>query len=52
MNNNLKPSFALPPDLAATLRRSMSEGSRLMGLATQRMREQHAALGSVSKKRG
>ena len=52
MNNNVKTSFGLPPDLAATLRRSMSEGSRLMSLATLRMREQHAALRSVSKKKG
>jgi len=44
MKNNLKTSFGLPPSLAETLRRSMNEGNRLMSLAAQRMREQHAEL--------
>ena len=50
MNNNVKPSFGLPPDLAATLQRSMAEGSRLMQYAAQRMREQHAVLRTTKKK--
>lgn len=44
MKNNIKTSFGLAPSLAEALRRSMSEGNRLMSLAAQRMREQHAAL--------
>jgi hypothetical protein len=44
MNNPMKSSFGLPPSLADELRRAMNDGNRLMSLAAQRMREQHAQL--------
>lgn len=46
MKNNVKSSFGLPPGLADALRRAMNDGNRLMSLATQRIREQHAQLHS------
>jgi len=46
MNNPMKPSFGLPTSLAAALRQAMNDGNRLMSLAAQRMREQHAQLRS------
>jgi hypothetical protein len=52
MSNDVKSSFGLAPSLAAALRKSMAEGSRLMQLATQRMREQHAELRSGRTSRG